>query len=79
MEFTTIIYEIKEQVALFTLNRPDRMNAWNGTMAAELSNALDSSLGTQTPANIDSKTAHRSPLTAPLTVSGLGNILLNAM
>jgi enoyl-CoA hydratase/carnithine racemase len=41
MELTTIIYEITDRVALVTLNRPERMNAWNGAMAAELSQCLD--------------------------------------
>jgi len=39
MGFSAIKYEIDDQVALITLNRPERMNAWNATMASELSSA----------------------------------------
>jgi len=40
MSYTTILYDVSEGVATVTLNRPDRMNAWTDTMAAELSAAL---------------------------------------
>jgi len=40
MSYETILYDVRDNVATVTLNRPDRMNAWNGTMAAELSAAL---------------------------------------
>ncbi len=38
--FDALIYETDGPVAVVTLNRPDRMNAWNATMAAELSRAM---------------------------------------
>ena len=41
MDFSAIKYEIIDQVALITLNRPEQMNAWNAAMASELSSALD--------------------------------------
>ena len=41
MNFSAIKYEVSNQVALITLNRPDRMNAWNAAMASELSSALE--------------------------------------
>jgi enoyl-CoA hydratase/carnithine racemase len=38
--FDALIYETDGPVAVVTLNRPDRMNAWNATMAAELSRVM---------------------------------------
>jgi enoyl-CoA hydratase/carnithine racemase len=40
MGHETLLFELKDQIATITLNRPERMNAWNATMAAELSGAL---------------------------------------
>lgn len=40
MEYEAIRFERVGGVALLTLNRPERMNAWTGRMAAELSHAL---------------------------------------
>src|SRR4051794_14985115 len=37
----TVQYEVDGGVATVTLNRPERMNAWNGQLAQELSRALD--------------------------------------
>jgi len=36
MEFETIIYEVSEHIATITLNRPQRLNAFNKKMADEL-------------------------------------------
>src|SRR5437870_12278343 len=36
MEFQTIIYEVKNQIAFVTFNRPESMNAVNRQMAREL-------------------------------------------
>lgn len=36
----TVLYEHNEGVALITLNRPERMNAWNPQLARELADAL---------------------------------------
>ncbi len=33
MKFETLLYEIEDRVATITLNRPDRRNAFNMTMA----------------------------------------------
>jgi enoyl-CoA hydratase/carnithine racemase len=40
VEYQAILFERKDGVALLTLDRPERMNAWTGRMAAELSHAL---------------------------------------
>ena len=36
MDFETILYDVRDGVANITLNRPDRHNAFNLTMANEL-------------------------------------------
>ena len=41
MNFTQIRYEVKNAVALVTLNRPERLNAWTKTMMEELMRAAD--------------------------------------
>lgn len=38
--YETILYEVADPVALITLNRPERMNAWNLTMMRELRDAV---------------------------------------
>lgn len=40
MSYETILYEVKDRIATVTLNRPDRMNAWNDTMATEVYDAM---------------------------------------
>ncbi len=40
-EFEQITTELADGVFTITLNRPDRLNAWTGTMASELHAALD--------------------------------------
>jgi enoyl-CoA hydratase len=40
MEFKSIIYEVKDGVAVISLNRPDSMNAIGGTMREDLGKAL---------------------------------------
>jgi enoyl-CoA hydratase/carnithine racemase len=41
MDFETIRYEVKDQVATITLNRPDRLNAFTLQMAKDLIAAID--------------------------------------
>jgi len=41
VEYEAIRYEREGGVAVLTLDRPERMNAWTGRMAAELSHALE--------------------------------------
>jgi enoyl-CoA hydratase/carnithine racemase len=39
-EFTALLFEVRDQVATITLNRPERRNAWTVTMARELDEAM---------------------------------------
>jgi enoyl-CoA hydratase/carnithine racemase len=41
MEYSQILFDVADHVATVTLNRPDRMNAFTGTMMNELIDALD--------------------------------------
>jgi enoyl-CoA hydratase len=36
-----VLYEVKDNIGLITLNRPERLNAWNGDMASGYFNSLD--------------------------------------
>ena len=40
MDYETILVDVEHGVALITLNRPERLNAWNPAMARDLSAAL---------------------------------------
>ena len=40
MPFETILFDVEDGVASVTLNRPERMNAWNDTLAGELRKAM---------------------------------------
>ena len=41
MEYTQIIYEVADNIATITLNRPDKLNAFTGTMMYEIMDAFD--------------------------------------
>jgi enoyl-CoA hydratase/carnithine racemase len=41
MEYTEILYDVADSVAAITLSRPDRMNAFTGTMMREMIDAFD--------------------------------------
>lgn len=41
MDLKTILYEVDDGIALITLNRPHRMNAWTGRMHTEYRYVLD--------------------------------------
>jgi len=36
MRYPTLLLDIRDQIAVITLNRPDRLNAWNDQMAGDL-------------------------------------------
>lgn len=40
MEYTQIAYEVRDDVAVITLNRPEKLNAWTPTMAEEQADAI---------------------------------------
>ena len=40
MKFETILYEVKNKILTITLNRPDRLNAFNGQMMDDLIHAI---------------------------------------
>lgn len=41
MEYEQITYEVRDEVAVITLNRPDRLNAWTPRMAEEQVDAIE--------------------------------------
>ena len=42
MNYEHILYETEDNILTITLNRPDKLNAYTGTMQSELLDALDS-------------------------------------
>ena len=40
-EFETILYEVDDRVATITLNRPERLNAFNSQMLRDVMDAID--------------------------------------
>ena len=44
-EYADILYAVKDRVAVITLNRPDKLNAWTAAMEASVKRALASAAG----------------------------------
>ena len=40
MKYECLLYEVKDQIATLTLNRPDRLNALGGTLREEFYDAI---------------------------------------
>jgi enoyl-CoA hydratase/carnithine racemase len=40
MAYETILYDVKDRIATITLNRPDRLNAYNDKMASDIRKAM---------------------------------------
>jgi 2-(1,2-epoxy-1,2-dihydrophenyl)acetyl-CoA isomerase len=40
VDYSVILYEVRERVAVITLNRPEKLNAWTTEMANEVADAL---------------------------------------
>jgi enoyl-CoA hydratase/carnithine racemase len=40
-EYTQILYDVTDQIATITINRPEKMNAFTGTMIKEMTDAFD--------------------------------------
>jgi enoyl-CoA hydratase/carnithine racemase len=40
MAYETVLYDVADGVATVTLNRPDKLNAWNAQLGAELGDAM---------------------------------------
>ena len=38
--YETVLYEVRDQVATVTLNRPEHLNAWTSRLGAELGDAM---------------------------------------
>ena len=45
MAFEEVLYTVSDHIALVTLNRPDRLNAWTPNMAGEVRAAMDAAAG----------------------------------
>ena len=51
--YKSIIYEKKEEIALITLNRPEKLNAWTPFMAEELASAIDEAISEAVASGIE--------------------------
>ncbi len=45
MSYEDLIYEVKDRVAVLTLNRPDKLNAWTAAMEKSLKQAMAEAVG----------------------------------
>ena len=40
MTYEQILFDVSDNIATITLNRPDKLNAWTGTIEAEVRDAM---------------------------------------
>jgi enoyl-CoA hydratase/carnithine racemase len=45
MSYREILYDVSERIAVITLNRPDKLNAWTAQMGAEVRSAIEAASG----------------------------------
>ena len=64
MGYQTIKYEVEDQILTITLNRPDKLNAFNGTMQQEMIDAFDArrqATTTSAPSSSPARAARSAP------------------
>ena len=75
-QYSQILFEVADGVATITLHRPDKMNAFTGTMMQEMCDALDRTDADDAvrlaPEIIGAQSVHRRPFHARGIRPGLG-------
>ena len=67
MAYKTILYDVADKILTITLNRPDKLNAFTGTMLHELIDAFDAP--TRTTTSAPSSSPARAAASAPAPTS----------